>query len=85
MLLFFEFRFAECSVDPEYIFPHEVEIVFSVINLLIFLFGISGNLWVLWVVLFNNHMRSTTNIFIANLAIADIIMCLGYFPKLPHV
>ena len=39
--------------------------------------GITGNLMVVTVVLTRKHMRTTTNMYIVNLAAADILMCLG--------
>lgn len=45
--------------------------------LLIFLVGVVGNICVLVVVLTNSHMQTTTNIYLVNLSLADILMCLG--------
>ena len=52
--------------------------------LILFLFqtGITGNLLVVLVVLTRKHMRTTTNMYIVNMAIADIVMCLGKYNKL---
>ena len=38
--------------------------------------GVSGNLLVLVAVLANKQMQSITNMYIVNLSIADILMCL---------
>ena len=39
--------------------------------------GILGNLLVLVVIVTQAHMQTTTNMYILNMAIADILMCLG--------
>ena len=39
--------------------------------------GILGNLLVLVVIVTEAHMQTTTNMYILNMAIADILMCLG--------
>lgn len=50
---------------------------------LIFLLGVSGNSLVVYVVLRNRAMQTITNIFITNLAISDILMCLLAVPFTP--
>lgn len=50
---------------------------------LIFLLGLSGNSLVVYVVLRNRAMQTITNIFITNLAISDILMCLLAVPFTP--
>ena len=54
--------------DVEAIFLASVNVVFSLI-------GILGNLLVLFVVLRHRHMHTVTNMFIASLAIADLLVC----------
>ncbi|KAK2143436.1 hypothetical protein LSH36_840g01010 [Paralvinella palmiformis] len=49
----------------------------------IFLLGVSGNALVVYVVIRNKTMQSITNIFITNLAISDIMMCLLAVPFTP--
>jgi len=53
-----------------------LRVVFVVLYSAIFLVGLSGNSLVVYVVSRNAAMRTITNIFIANLAVSDIIMCL---------
>ena len=53
-----------------------LRVVFVVLYTAIFLVGLSGNSLVVYVVSRNTAMRTITNIFIANLAVSDIIMCL---------
>ncbi len=49
----------------------------------IFILGISGNLLVVYVVVRNKSMQTITNIFITNLAVSDIMMCLLAVPFTP--
>ena len=39
--------------------------------------GIAGNVLVLVVIVSQAHMQTTTNMYILNMAAADILMCLG--------
>ncbi|KAL8620583.1 hypothetical protein ACOMHN_063646 [Nucella lapillus] len=50
---------------------------------LIFLLGTLGNILVVYVVLRNKAMQTITNIFITNLAVSDICMCLLSVPFTP--
>lgn len=50
---------------------------------LIFVVGVGGNALVIFVVAHNRAMQTITNIFIANLAVADVIMCLLAVPFTP--
>ncbi|XP_035828077.1 neuropeptide FF receptor 2-like [Aplysia californica] len=50
---------------------------------LIFLLGLTGNCLVAFVVIRNKAMQTITNIFITNLAISDILMCLLAVPFTP--
>ena len=54
--------------DVEAIFLASVNVVFSLI-------GIFGNLLVLFVVVRHRYMHTVTNMFIASLAIADLLVC----------
>ena len=51
--------------------PHNILLICLYIP--VFLVAFSGNLLVLWVVLPNRHMRSVTNCFIVNMALADLL------------
>ncbi|XP_013419052.1 prolactin-releasing peptide receptor [Lingula anatina] len=57
--------------------------IFILFYCVIFLLGVSGNSLVVFVVSRNRHMRTITNIFICNLAISDILMCLLAIPFTP--
>nr|ANO39143.1 NPYR-8 [Schmidtea mediterranea] len=50
---------------------------------IIFVLGVVGNSFVIFVVMRSRHMRTITNIFISNLALSDIIMCLIAVPFTP--
>lgn len=57
--------------------------LFIVVYAFIFFVGVSGNALVVFVVAHNRAMQTITNIFIANLAVADVIMCLLAVPFTP--
>ena len=69
------FRF--CSMGQLFIYEGWVQAIFILLYAVIFVVGVGGNLVVLAVVLGNKHMRTTTNLYLLNLAVADIVMCLG--------
>lgn len=53
-----------------------IQFVFSVFYIVIFLLGMFGNILVCFVVARQKTMRTVTNWFITNLALADILLCL---------
>jgi neuropeptide Y receptor len=57
--------------------------IFIILYCLIFTLGVSGNFLVVFVVIRNKTMQTITNIFIANLAVSDIMMCLLAVPFTP--
>ena len=71
------FRYPCEGVEQAYIFSFSVQLMYSLAYLLIFLVGVVGNLLVVVAVLGRPHMRTTTNMYILNMAAADILMCLG--------
>ena len=60
-----------------------VQLVFSLLYLAIFVIGVCGNLLVCLAVVRNSHMKNVTNLFIVNLAVSDIVMCLFAVPFTP--
>lgn len=58
-------------------------LVIYMLYILIFVVGIIGNLLVVFVVFRQQTMHSVTNIFIANLALSDILLCLFCVPFTP--
>lgn len=60
-----------------------VKIFFYVVYILIFLIGMFGNLLVILVVMRNKSMQTVTNLFITNLALSDILLCIFAVPFTP--
>ncbi len=59
------------------------KVIISILYITIFLVGVSSNLMTLFVMLRNKSMRTTTNLFLANLAVVDIFVCLLVLPFTP--
>ncbi|UYV75772.1 PRLHR [Cordylochernes scorpioides] len=53
------------------------------VYIVIFLLGISGNVLVCYVVFRNSSMHTVTNLFISNLALSDILLCMFAVPFTP--
>ncbi|CAF1060662.1 unnamed protein product [Brachionus calyciflorus] len=51
-----------------------------IIFLLVIILGFFGNFLVVWTVLVNKHMRTSNNLFILNLAISDLTLCVFSIP-----
>ncbi|KAM8706936.1 hypothetical protein ACLKA7_011096 [Drosophila subpalustris] len=66
--------------DPLYRHSLAMSIVFCVAYILVFLVGLIGNSFVIAVVLRAPRMRTVTNYFIVNLAIADILVIVFCLP-----
>ncbi|XP_046911653.1 prolactin-releasing peptide receptor isoform X2 [Dermatophagoides farinae] len=60
-----------------------IKIIFYVVYLIICLLGICGNLIVCYIVARKSTMHTVTNVFIANLALSDILLCLFAVPFTP--
>ena len=60
-----------------------LRVLFVLVYFVIFVLGLSGNSLVVYVVLRYTAMRTTTNIFIANLGVSNIMMCLLPVPFTP--
>lgn len=71
------------GIEQAYIFSFSVQLMYSLAYLLIFMVGVMGNLLVVVAVLGRPHMRTTTNMYILNMAAADILMCLVSVPLTP--
>ena len=68
-----------------FIYEGWVQAIFILLYAVIFVVGVGGNLVVLAVVLGNKHMRTTTNLYLLNLAVADIVMCLGKLKQQTYI
>jgi len=64
----------------DYVIPR---VVFILLYCIIFLLGVAGNALVVYIVVRTPAMQTITNVFIANLAVADIAMCLLAVPFTP--
>lgn len=60
-----------------------VRVAFITLYAIIFILGIIGNALVIFIVVRNKAMQGITNIFISNLALSDIMMCLLAVPFTP--
>ncbi|XP_045483923.1 prolactin-releasing peptide receptor-like [Pieris rapae] len=60
-----------------------VQTVFCIIYTIIFVLGLLGNVLVCFVVIRNRAMQTVTNLFITNLALSDILLCLFAVPFTP--
>lgn len=60
-----------------------LKVVLYIVYACIFLIGILGNVLVCYVIFRQSTMHSVTNIYIANLALADILLCLFAVPFTP--
>ena len=60
-----------------------VRFTFIALYVIIFVVGISGNSLVVYVIMRNKAMQTITNLFIVNLALSDILMCLLAVPFTP--
>jgi len=60
-----------------------LRVVLIALYVIIFVLGVAGNSLVVYIVAARRAMQSVTNIFIANLAVSDVIMCLLAVPFTP--
>ena len=59
-----------------YSVPPNIQIGVTMFAVLIFIFALIGNIVVIYIVCTVNHMRSSTNTLIANMAVADLLMAI---------
>jgi hypothetical protein len=64
------------AVINEYIRPGAFIYVLIVLYIIVFIIGLVGNFLVCFAVWRNHHMRTVTNYFIVNLAVADFMVIL---------
>ena len=70
--------------SPDYIMKMlALRVFFYCVYLLIFIVGIFGNVLVCYVVFRNKSMMTVTNLFITNLALSDILLCVFAVPFTP--
>ena len=57
-----------------------MEWAFVALYTILLLLGVGGNGLVVWAVVRNRNLRSTTNVLLTNLALADLLACLFCLP-----
>ena len=57
-----------------YFIPPNIQLGVTIFAVLIFILALIGNIVVIYIVCTVNHMRSSTNTLIANMAVADLLM-----------
>lgn len=60
-----------------------VQVAFCILYTVIFVLGVFGNVLVCYVVFRNKAMQTVTNLFITNLALSDILLCVFAVPLTP--
>ena len=73
----------ETMNDENFMKKPAVQAIICLHYLVIFILGVFGNCLVCFVVFRNKHMHTVTNYFIANLALADILLCILAVPFTP--
>lgn len=73
---------SETSFQPELFYRHSMPMtaIYCVAYLLVFAIGLVGNFFVIAVVFRSPRMRTVTNFFIVNLAVADILVIIFCLP-----
>ncbi|XP_059219953.1 neuropeptide Y receptor type 2 [Stomoxys calcitrans] len=74
---------AELQEKADLIDNDFVQIFFCILYTTVFVLGVFGNVLVCYVVLRNRAMQTVTNIFITNLALSDILLCVLAVPFTP--
>lgn len=60
-----------------------VQLIFYILYVHIFILGVFGNVLVCFVVARNRQMQTVTNLFITNLALSDVLLCVLAIPFTP--
>ncbi|XP_033331589.1 prolactin-releasing peptide receptor [Megalopta genalis] len=71
------------SVEDFVITNTAAKVVFSIFYGSIFVLGVFGNVLVCYVVIRNRQMQTVTNLFITNLALSDVLLCMLAVPFTP--
>jgi neuropeptide Y receptor len=71
------------TFSREFVEDKLVQIIFCMIYTSIFILGLTGNMLVCFVVVRNRAMHTVTNLFITNLALSDILLCILAVPFTP--
>ena len=62
--------------DDDFLIDYATHVILILLTLLVFVVGIAGNSVVILAVMLSNRLRSSTNWFVVNLAVADFLTCL---------
>jgi neuropeptide Y receptor len=73
----------DAEIPARHLIPIWLRLVYLVMYCVIFVVGIFGNSLVICVVARSKPMQTITNLFIVNLAISDVTMCLLAIPFTP--
>ncbi|CAG5135655.1 unnamed protein product, partial [Candidula unifasciata] len=65
---------ATTAEPPQYFLPWWQQAIFYTMFVLMFIVAAGGNIIVIWIVLAHKRMRTVTNYFLVNLAIADVMV-----------
>ena len=76
-------NFDDCYTEQELIFISEVQIIFLVLYGLVTIIGTIGNLFIVITVLRTPSLRTGINLFVCNMALSDMMMCLTASPLTP--
>ncbi|CAG9854101.1 unnamed protein product [Phyllotreta striolata] len=71
------------TTSEDIINDNTVQVAFFMVYTTIFVMGIFGNVLVCYVVFRNKAMQTVTNLFITNLALSDILLCVLAVPFTP--
>jgi len=71
------------SVTSDVMASTWLRVLFVSLYCVVFALGVSGNSLVVYVIWHDKSLQTTTNVFIANLAVSDIMMCLLAVPFTP--
>lgn len=70
-------------ISREFVENKFFQIFFCIAYMTIFMLGLTGNMLVVYVVVRNKAMHTVTNLFITNLALSDILLCILAVPFTP--
>lgn len=74
---------ADANTEDDIMKHLSVQIIFYMLYAAIFLLGLLGNMLVCYIVYTNRAMQTVTNLFITNLALSDILLCILAVPFTP--
>ena len=79
----FDCSFDNCYTEQEFIFIRQVQITFLVLYGLVSIIGTIGNLFIVITVVRTPSLHTGINLFVCNMALSDMMMCLTAAPLTP--